>query len=329
MSFNCLECDQEFDSEKSLHAHIKKHKIFIHDYFVKHFARRNLLTNELLPFKDKESYFSRDFFNIQQLYQWCDVASEETARNYTLEKLLHRIESKKLEVAPNEIELYTSFLPKIDIYKKLFKSYTYACEKIGYKPMFSGKIPKEYYEDYSESFILTDTREQQPLKFKNQKIQKLDVGDYAIIDGFDYTYVDRKSESDFKTTLSKDNFDRFRRELERCRKMNSYLFIVIEADLYRLEINNRKDYHKSNMSYIYHNMRVLQHEFRDCCQFLFTVTRRASEKLIPKILNLGKRIWNVDMQYHSNHELANWIAKKQEQEQRHQQTDSREGRVFG
>ena len=25
MSFNCLECDKQFDSERSLHAHIKKH----------------------------------------------------------------------------------------------------------------------------------------------------------------------------------------------------------------------------------------------------------------------------------------------------------------
>ena len=56
MSFNCLECEQEFDSERSLHAHIKKHEIYLHDYFVKHFSRRNLLTNELLPFKNKESY---------------------------------------------------------------------------------------------------------------------------------------------------------------------------------------------------------------------------------------------------------------------------------
>lgn len=322
MSYNCLECEEQFDSEKSLHAHIKKHKMFLHDYFVKHFARRNLLTNELLPFKNKESYFNRDFISIEQLYQWCDMAPEETVRNYTLEKLLNRIESCELKVAPNEIELYTSFLPKIDIYKKLFKSYTYACKEIGYKPMFGGKLPEEYSVDFSESVILTDTREQQPLRFKNQKLQKLDVGDYAIRDNFAYTYVDRKSENDFKATISKDNLERFKRELERCRKMECYLFIVIEANLYRLEVNNRKDYHKCNMGYVYHNMRLLQHEFRDCCQFVFTGSRRGSQKLIPKLLNVGKKLWNVDLQYHINHELDNWIAKKQEQEQRHQQAHS-------
>jgi len=310
MSFNCLECDQEFDSEKSLHAHIKKHKMFLHDYFVKHFSRRNLLTNELLPFKNKDSYFNCDFNTIEQLYQWCLLAPEQTVKNYILDKLKNRIESCELQVAPNEIELFTSFLPNIDIYKKFFKSYTYACEEIGYKPMFNGRLPDSFRLDYSDSLILTDTREQEPLFFKNQKLQKLDVGDYAISDGYDYTYIDRKSEQDFKTTLSKDNIERFKRELQRCRKMDCYLFIAVESDLYQLEKNNKNAFHKSNMKYIFHNMRLLQHEFRDCCQFIFTGSRKNSQLIIPKILHCGTRLWNVDMQYFINYELGNRLSKE-------------------
>ena len=302
MLFNCLECDKQFDSERSLHAHIKKHDIYLHDYFVKHFSRRNLLTNELLPFKNKDSYFEYDFCSINELYEWCEISNQETVRNYIKYKLASRIESRNLTLAPNEIELFTSFLPSIDIYKKYFKSYTYVCQEIGVKPMFSEKIPDFFWNDdfVSDLTILTDTREQEPLFFLKQKLQKLDVGDYAILDHFDYTFVDRKSEQDFKSTLSKDNLERFKRELNRCRAMDCYLFVVIDADLKKLDEGNKKSAHKSNMKYIYHNMRLLQHEYRDCCQFVFSGSRSNSEYLIPRILKGGKSIWDVDLQYFLN-----------------------------
>ena len=302
MSFNCLECEQEFDSERSLHAHIIKHGIYLHDYFVKHFSRRNLLTNELLPFKNKESYFEYDFNTVDEVYAWCSMANQETVKNYILDKLETRIKSRNLTFAPNEIELYTSMLPSISIYKKFFKSYTFACDKIGAKPMFGAKIPDNFWNNLSNKNlrILTDTREQEPLFFSSQVIRKLDVGDYAIQDYFDYTFVDRKSEGDFKSTLSKDNFLRFKRELDRCRAMDCYLFVVIESDLKKLEDSNKKSAHKANMKYIYHNMRILQHEYRDCCQFVFSGNRKNSEDLITRILLGGKKIWNVDLQYFVN-----------------------------
>jgi hypothetical protein len=302
MSFNCLECDKQFDSERSLHAHIKKHDMFLHDYFVKHFSRRNLLTNELLPFKNKDSYFDCDFCSIDELYKWCELGNQEVVKNYIKDKLATRIESRNLNFAPNEIELFTSFLPSIDIYKKFFKSYTYLCAELNIKPMFAEKLPDYFWDDdfVKDLVILTDTREQEPLFFKNQKVQKLDVGDYAILDHFDYTFVDRKSEQDFKSTLSKDNLNRFKRELDRCRSMGCYLFVVVDADLKNLDETNKKSAHKANMKYIYHNMRLLQHEYRDCCQFVFSGSRLNSEYIIPRILKSGKSIWNVDLQHFLN-----------------------------
>ena len=57
---------------------------------------------------------------------------------------------------------------------------------------------------------------------------KLDFGDYtAAGDYYTYTYIDRKSEGDLKSTLSSGNLDRFKRELERAREFNSYVFVVI------------------------------------------------------------------------------------------------------
>ena len=311
MSFNCLECNEEFDSERSLHAHIKKHGIYLHDYFVKHFSRRNLLTNELLPFKNKDSYFEYDFCNIDELYNWCEVANQEVVKNYIKDKLLTRIANRNLSLAPNEIELFTSFLPSIDIYKKYFKSYTYICQEIGVKPMFAEKLPENFWNDCNLE-IITDTREQEPLYFKRQVVDKLDIGDYGIIDGFDYTFVDRKSEQDFKSTLSQGNIERFEKELQRARSIDCFLFIVTESDLYEMDSLNKKSFHKANLKYIYHNMRVLQHKYKDCCQFIFSGSRKNSEHLIPLILRSGKSVWNVDMQYFINKKygLGNRKSKK-------------------
>ena len=45
-------------------------------------------------------------------------------------------------------------------------------------------------------------------------------------------------------------------------------------------------------------MRVLAHEFAGTCQFLFTGSRENSELIIPKLLVLGDKLWDVDLQYY-------------------------------
>jgi hypothetical protein len=44
-------------------------------------------------------------------------------------------------------------------------------------------------------------------------------------------------------------------------------------------------------------MKELQRDFGDCCQFVFAKNRSSSQILIPKLLMLGNRMWNVDVQY--------------------------------
>ena len=128
---------------------------------------------------------------------------------------------------------------------------------------------------------------------------KLDFGDYAVGgEDYAYTYVDRKGEQDFKSTLSKNNLERFRSELSRAREFNSFLYVVVESDLNQIYKHNRWGPHKSNLKYVYHNMRVLAHEFTGHCQFLFTGSRENSQKLIPKLLTYGDKLWGVDLQYY-------------------------------
>lgn len=301
----CKICSKEFETEKKLHMHLRSHKITLAEYYTKYYPRTNLLSGDPLPFKNKEQYFDRDFSNRNQLLKWCSQNSDDTVREYILELLKKRVTRKELIYGPSHLELKTSEMPTVDIYQKHFGSYSKACELAGVKPLFSSKLPEEWQNEVPEDAkIFIDTREQQPLTFKNSESLKLDFGDYAVAKKYyDYTYVDRKSEGDFKSTLSKNNLERFKAELQRTKDFDSYLFIVTETDMSTMEKRNRWSPHTSNMKYIYHNMRVLAHEFAGNCQFVFTGGRKQSEYIIPKILTLGKKLWNVDLQYYISNKL--------------------------
>jgi hypothetical protein len=297
MSFNCKECGEDFSSLRSLHHHIKKHDMILGDYYVKHFARKNKLSGNLIEFKNYEDYFERDFASYNQLVEWCDVADQEEVKEYILSLLKKRIQKKEIDYGPSSVELFTSELPPMRVYKRIFGSYRAACELCGVKPLFGSNLPKEFHNDYRNVNILIDTRERQPLKFRNSKPLKLDIGDYAVSgQDFQYTYVDRKSLPDFCNTVSTE-YKRFYRELQRCRQSESFLFIVVEANLYTMREVNKYAPKRYNIDYIFHNMRQLQHDFRDCCQFVFSGNRSSSQILIPKLLMLGKKMWNVDVQY--------------------------------
>lgn len=303
--FNCLECQQEFDSERSLHAHIKKHDMYLHDYYVKHFARRDLHTGDLLPFKNKEQYFSSFFLNEDNQNRFFESCENNFDAAVVLNAMLQN--KSKSGKAPSELVLRSYGLPSINVFKKFYGSYTAACEAVECQPLFNSRLPKDF-ADKVDATIFIDTREQQPLSFKKSEALKLDLGDYGIEPKFfDYTFVDRKAEGDFKSTLSQDNYERFRRELERARQQDSFIFVVVESDLKQIEENNRKSKHQANLTYIYHNMRTLQFGFSDCCQFVMTSSRENSQKLIPRLLKGGRKLWNVDLQYYINEGLLNGL----------------------
>lgn len=301
----CKICSEQFESEKKLHMHLRSHKITLAEYYTRYYPRNNLLTKEPLPFKNKEQYFDRDFANRKQLLDWCKKTPDAQVKEYILELLDRRIKRKELKFGPSHVELKTSDMPTVDLYQKHFGSYSKACDLVGVKPLFSTRLPDEWQNPVPDDVkIFIDTREQQPLEFDNSESLKLDFGDYAVgSNHYDYTYVDRKSETDFKSTLSKNSLNRFRAELQRTKDFDSYLFVVTETDMSTMEKRNKWSPHTSNMKYIYHNMRVLAHDFSGHCQFIFTGSREQSQQLIPKILTLGKKLWNVDLQYYISNQL--------------------------
>lgn len=297
MDFKCKECNESFPSLKGLHAHIKKHGLILGDYYVKYFARRNKLTGDLIQFKNYDDYFERDFSNKSQMMKWCQTSPKKEVEDYLIDVLKRRIQKKDLKYAPNTVELFTSDLPPMDLYKSLFGSYTNACKLCDTEPMFKARLPEEFHLDFRDRKIFIDTREQQPLSFPNSEKLKLDVGDYAV-GGTDYSYtcVDRKSFGDFCGTMTV-GAERFARELQRCRDIGCFMFIVTETDLYKMAEKNIFSPKRYNLTYVFHQMRELQNEYSDCCQFVFSGNRSNSQTLIPKLLVVGKKLWNVDIQY--------------------------------
>lgn len=271
--------------------------MFLGDYYVKHYPRFNKLTNEPLQFKTKEEYFDKDFSNHAQLLKWCDKAPAPEVKEYIIKKLKHRIEDKQYSVAPNTIELFASGLPTMDIYKRHFGSYGQACEACGVRPMFSKNLPSDTQLDCSKVKIFIDSREQKPLTFPLSEKLKLDVGDYGVGgDNYSYTHVDRKSFGDLCSTVTIGR-DRFEREIERSVELGVFLFIVVEADLYKLKETNFFSPKKYNLDYVFHNIREIQHKFYKNCQFVFSGSRANSGEIIPILLVNGKRLWEVDIQY--------------------------------
>ncbi len=295
----CQECKSEFSSERSLHAHLKKHNMTVAEYYTTFYPRYNKLNNEPLPFKNKEEYFNSDFSTYQQMIKWCNASDPIEVKEYLSQQLERRVKAKGLEYGPCHLEMRTKKLPPISFYKKIFGSYSKACSAQGIEALYNQDLPDDFWEEQEEIDnldIFIDTREQQPLKFKNSTKMKLDFGDYTIGGSYyDYTYVDRKSESDFKSTLG-IGYKRFRKELDRCREFNSYLYIVIESDIKQIYKNNHRP-HKSNLTYIFYNMRQIIQDYPRRCQFVFTGSRENSEKLISKLLYYGRKLWKTDLQY--------------------------------
>jgi len=290
--------------------HLRSHKVTLAEYYIKYYPRYNLYSQsigkeELLPFKNKDQYFSKDFSTRDQLIKWCESQSSDIVKPYMLKLLKKRVSEKNLKRAPSHLELAVNEMPTIELYQKHFGSYSAACKEAKVRPMFGSRLPDDWGSEVDPSIkIFIDTREQQPLEFSSSELLKLDFGDYAVgKEHYDYTYVDRKGEQDFKSTLSKNNLERFKKELQRARDFDSYLFVVTEGSISSIEKHNRWSPHMSNMKYIYHNMRVLTHEFAGNCQFIFTGSRKESERIIPKLLILGQKLWDVDLQYYIDNNL--------------------------
>lgn len=278
--------------------------MFLGDYYISFYPKFDKLTGEPIPFKTAEQYLRTDFRHKKNMYKWLSSCGHEEAKNYCESVFLKHCEEHELKgkFAPNHLYLLTHpRLPKLEYFYR-FTNYRDLCKRAGLSfinyiemeeenPLLCG-LPKDIC-------IIQDTREQRPILFDcKTTVQKLDFGDYSFSgEYYNYIFVDRKSEDDFKGTMSAGH-ERFRRELDRAKNLGSYVFVVIESDMSKIYQNNNLWFKKaSNLDYVWENMRQIILDYSDVCQFIFTSNRENSKQTIPATLWNGNNLKNVDVQY--------------------------------
>jgi RNAse (barnase) inhibitor barstar len=296
--FVCLECGKEFDSKRSFHAHLKAHALTIGDYYVKNYDKRDLYTNEKLAFRSYDQYMRDNFNNHSNFISWMGSAPAEIVKNYIKQRTIEKFKLKEIKVSPPNLFYDLSEMANIFYYKKFWGSYSNFLKELEVEHYFNKNLPPKFWDECHQDIpMFTDTREKAPLTFKDSLTNKLDFGDYtARGDLYTKTFVDRKAQDDFRQTFGKD-IDRFRREMDRCVEFNSYMFVVAETSIDKLEEHNKTSKFKSNLSYLWHNVRNLIIDYPKNLQIVFAHNRAGAKKLIPLILYHGTDLWSVDLQY--------------------------------
>jgi len=303
MSVICKIDGKEFKDEKSLHLALKGYGLNKVKYYQTYYERRDLLTNELINFKTKEQYLNSDFNDKNNMKKWLKEQPIDKAQEYCKQLLIKRKDSKNLIYSPTQIELRTIMAPSIIFYNKIFKDYYDTCSSIGLENKFvHPNLTGDNFKNKltQKDTIYVDTREQSWLKFNIPfEIKTLPFGDYACSNDNCGCFIERKSLSDFISTLSVKNYDRFKNEIEKARKNNSYVIVMVEETLanalsfqYLPHISKKI---KATPEYIFHNVRELLQSY-DNLQFLFVDGRKEMTRLIEAIFASKCFYKKIDLQ---------------------------------
>ena len=309
--FKCMECGKEFDNRKGFHCHLKAHSMAIGDYYVKNYAKKDLFTGDLLQFKSYDKYFGFDFNHFNNYVRWLSVTPKDVIKDYVFDQAKKKFEEKEVKISPPNIFYDLSLMSNIFTYRKIWGSYAKFCEELGVENLFNKDLPKDFWtRDLEDMCIFVDTREKKPLKFPNSRVNKLDFGDYTVGgDLYTKTFVDRKAQDDFRQTFGA-GIERFRREMDRCVQFGCFMFIVVESSVEKLEEDNKSSKFKSNLGYVWHNVRQLILDYPKNVQFIFAHNRAGVKKIVPLILFYGDQLWNVDLQYHIDKKINGETQRK-------------------
>lgn len=303
MSVICKVDGKEFKDEKSLHLALRGYGLNKEKYYHTYYPKKDLLTGDTINFKTKEQYFNSDFNDKNNMKKWLKEQPIEKAQEYTKQLLAKRKEDKKLTYSPCQVELRTIMAPSIISYNKLFNDYYDVCSSIGLENKFihpSNIIHQFKNKLNSKDTIYVDTREQNWLKFNIPfEIKTLPYGDYTCSNDNCSCFIERKSLSDFISTLSVGNLERFKNEIIRAKKDNAYLIVIVEEKLsnalsfqYLPHISKKI---KATPEFIFHNVRQLLQEF-DNLQFVFVDGREEMKRTIESILASKCFYKKVDLQ---------------------------------
>lgn len=294
----CKECQKEFETRKGLHLHLKAHFSSIGEYYIKFNPKKDLYSGEPIHFKKYEQYEESDFNSYDNYLSWISFADPQEVKKYILSKAELRFGVKGVKKSLPNVYYRLAEMACIDDYKRLWGSYGQFIKEVGLENGYVNMLPKDFWDlDNSDIEIFVDTREQKPLQFVNGIQNKLDFGDYtAGGELYSKTFVDRKALGDFKQTFGA-GAERFAREMDRCVHFKSYMFVVVESSIDFIEEDNKHSKFKSNMGYVWHNVRNMIEKYPDNLQFIFAHSRGGAQKIIPKILYHGTSLWRTDLQY--------------------------------
>ena len=88
----CKVCGKTFATERSLHAHLKAHKLRLAEYYQTYYPRHDKHDGNIIKFKNKDYYFENDFNSRQNLRLWLKGQSKPEAKEYCRELLISRKE---------------------------------------------------------------------------------------------------------------------------------------------------------------------------------------------------------------------------------------------
>ena len=305
MSFKCKVCGQEFETERKLHSHLKKHDLRVAAYYQKYYPRYDLYDGKIIKFKSKDYYFNTEFNTRTNQLKWLDSLPKEEAESYLKKLLIDRKEKKNLIYSPCQVELRSTPIPSIISYEKKIGNYYKFCESIGFQNKYESidniAVGSSLSKD-KDVKVYVDTREQLPLKFNIPTESKgLKFGDYALSDKSltCNCYIERKSLADFISTISVQNYERFCREIERAAENEANLIIVVEESLTNalsfpfLPHISKKI--RVTPEFIFHQVRDMIQKY-DHIQFLFVKGRKESVRVIEKIFFSSCIYKKIDLQ---------------------------------
>lgn len=303
MSVICKIDGKKFQDDKSLHLALKGYGYNKEKYYHKFYPKKDLFTGEVINFKNKEQYLNSDFNDKNNMKKWLKLQPIEISQNYCKNILAKRKEEKELIFSPSQIELRTIMSPSIIYYNKIFSNYYDVCSSLGFKNRFVN--PDVIINQFKNKLYLTDTvyvdtREQNWLKFNIPfEIKTLPYGDYTCSNYNCQCYIERKSLSDFISTLSSKNIERFNNEIFKAKNDGSYLIVIIEDTLSNalsfkhLPYINKKI--KATPEFIFHNVRNLMQSY-DNLQFLFVDGREEMKRVIEAIFASNCFYKKIDLQ---------------------------------
>ncbi len=307
----CKICNQPF-AERS---HFWKiHRVKEKDYYEKYWPKQDMLTGEKLEFKNPEQYDFTDFKDKKNLKTYIETNTKDFVLNYLANSLKKRLKIKNSFCLPSEFELKSLQFPTLKYLEKKYTSYVFrelldlinnGVTKINEVILSKNFHNNELNEINKKLEFIVDSREQSVLDLQNIQIEKLCYGDYSIKNNNDKIYIERKSLTDFIGTLSQ-GYERFQKELERCKKDNGYLIVLIEEKYSNILGFNYLPHCKrikASPEFIMHNARELLRLYPFNLQILAVDGRKEAARVINKIFKLEENPRSIDLQYYYDKEL--------------------------